>query len=420
MIPVSWLAFILLFIILTLFITNSNHPSNATLLPSHLPEIRFDRFTPVLIHDRQIFFLTTRWKKQSLWSFHLETGEIKLIRSFTSNDSEQAVKQTVFSLLLKQAAKGTELKNKRVADVSPQGGDFVFVTGNSQKGLALHLYKTSQEKDILLQDKVQPEKILSNSLIKWSPDHQYLLFDDRRLIRLSDGTTVLHLQGSHGSWAPKKPALLYVDQEGDLQQVDVRSGKAETLYTTEEGEHILDNPVWDPDGLYIAFATGKIHQEKSMLEKVHVIDTHLFHYAEQEQNDIPAHFKQLQLSRDGKVLAYTVNGILKIVNLQSQENKVYDVYTQEQYGLPYVRTGSEGVWLAQNHQLLFLNERWEEREVYRTPHQLLGFYLTNDEKKMLVFESTAQGKQMKLVQLSRGSSLLSSEQYRRLFNWQVD
>ena len=175
--------------------------------------------------------------------------------------------------------------------------------------------------------------------------------------------------------------------------LDVETKKQQVIYETSSEEWLVKEVVWDPTGEICAFVTGKQEQDEVFYEKVHVMDRKLFHFIESEQNLIPSQLSNLRLSMGGQYLSYEMNGILKLINLQSQESRVYDVYTQgKRSEAGYIHYDENGVWLAQNHAILFVAGDMEEKEVYRTPHPLLGFYLSSDSDKLL--EQYDESKQM--------------------------
>ena len=176
-------------------------------------------------------------------------------------------------------------------------------------------------------------------------------------------------------------------------------GKTETLYRAVKGSWIVGQPAWDPAGRYLAFPTGKQQDGEIFFEEVHVTDGKIFHYVESEQNLLSTRLKHLTLSPGGDYLCYAINGILKLVDLRTLESRVYDVYNQVQSDSEYVRFDPGGVWLAQNHEILFVKDNMEEREVYRTRQKVLGFHLSGKRDKLLVREESAKGQVLKLIDL---------------------
>lgn len=396
-VPAVWL---MLFCVVISFSMVSRNPLSRPLFPSPELEIRVGQLVPIHEQGHRYFFLTTQAKSQTLWAFNLHTGQLNHGPISSAQLEKRQPAETVRSWLLQRDAGGTGAKNGQILSLSPDRSAYVWAAKNSKNSFALYLHKTGQEQNILLMDDVQPEKLSSRTFIQWSPDQKYMLISEQRVIRLSDGFTVFLLNGSRGVWSPRRADLLYVNQEGDLQHFNPDTGEQQTLYATGEDETVIGKPVWDPDGYYFSFVTGTGRLGKSYLQKVHVMDTRLFHYVEQEKREKPFAVISLKLSKNGKFLTYTMEGLLKIVNLHTQESRVYDVFVQEQVkGLPYLRTDLNGIWLVQNHRILFVSDQFAEREIYRTSRQLLGFCFTYDRKKAIVHESDSRGQWIRLIQL---------------------
>ncbi|SEN73522.1 hypothetical protein [Lihuaxuella thermophila] len=395
-VPVVWL---LLLGIVNSFFMISGNPSSWPPLPSPGLEMGVDQFVPIHEQDHQYFFLISQAANRSLWSFDLRTGQLHPVPVSLTQAEKRQPRDTLQSLLLQRAAGGTGELNRQILSLSPDRSAYVWAGKNTKNQWSLYLYKTGQAQNVPLTDQVEPEALSSSTFIQWSADQKYLLVNGQRVIRLPDGWTSFLLNGSRGVWSPRRSDLLYVDQEGKLQLFNPDSGEQHTMYVTGKDETVMGHPVWDPDGYYFSFVT-RVRMGEKCLQRIHVMDTRLFHYVEQEITAKPELVSSLTLSKNGKFLTYILDGRLKIVNLDTQESRVYDGFVRKQTkGLPYFCPDLNGIWLVRNHRILFVSDQFEEREVYKTSRQLLGFRLTYDRKRAIVHESDSRGQWIRLVHL---------------------
>ncbi|MFC4077668.1 TolB family protein [Salinithrix halophila] len=300
--------------------------------------------------------------------------------------------------------------------ISPQGDAFVYVD-SGKNALNLQLYQLDKGRSLLLEKGIA-DKEAQNIQIDWSPNGRYLLADGCRIYRVSDGRMIRRLSGGSAVWSPKGKVLAYISQSQsvplkkgakgpvlqgkEMRLWNVETSRGRTLYRAGDKEWILQRAVWDPNGRYLTFPTGRQENEKIYYEQVHVMDGKMFHYIEGEQNLLPTRLENLRLSEDGNYLSYAVNGILKLINLQTQESRSYDVYPQEKKNRSeYVRYDPGGVWLGQTHEILYVGEGMEEKEIYHTSAEVLGFYLSSQRDKLLVMEETEKGLKLRLVALPR-------------------
>lgn len=249
--------------------------------------------------------------------------------------------------------------------------------------------------------------------VQWSSKGGFFLVDGRHVYRTKDGKKVRTLPGQEGAWSNAGTDLAYItrgnrpSQETSLLGNKVVIWNAETgdeqvIYESEPEKWILRRISWDPDGRYLAFPVGQKENGGLQFQEVHVTDGKLFHYVEKEQNLLPYRLENVLLSKGGNYLSYSANGILKLINLKTQESQVYDVYTQEQQDqTEYIRYDPQGVWLSQTHEILFVARNMEEKRVYWTDNRVKGFYLSSHRDRILVMEEEKKGHKLRLIQLGK-------------------
>ncbi|PTX60749.1 hypothetical protein C8P63_10859 [Melghirimyces profundicolus] len=333
-------------------------------------------------------------------------------------------KQSGRSLVLERDGGTTKITDslslsKEPVSVSPAGNAFIY-TRESGADLDLHLYSVEDGRDRVLRKGVNKTAATGADWVRWSPGGEYFLMA-RAVYETKDAKKVMTLAGNTGVWSPTGARLAYVagsrkvkeESDGDrpsllgdrLVVLDMESGKSVTYYRTEPDQWIAGPAVWDPEGRYLAFPTGKKVKGDLFFGKIHVTDGKMFHYVENEQNLMPTRLNHLTLSSGSDYLSYTVNGILKLIDLRSLESRVYDVYSQVenqvQSEADYIRFGPDGVWLAREHEILYVSERMEKKQIYQTDRWIHGFYLSEKRNKLLLREGTENGEVLKLVRLQQ-------------------
>jgi hypothetical protein len=292
---------------------------------------------------------------------------------------------------------------------------FVYVVRDGKDEYSLRLWQ-ADGKEKLLEQGLDVKQVNHHRLVEWSPSGKYILVGGNRIYRASDGRIAQRLNGTAGTWSPERDRLLYVAQNRSApgretplpaevlgQQVwlfDLDTNKRQRVYQAPGEEWVFQGLTWDPEGRFFAFPTGKRIDRKWVVQEVHVMDGKMFHYVENEQNELPTELKHLLLSEDGRYVSYAANGILKLINLRTQESRVYDVTMQVQRDQSeFVRYDPRGVWLGQTHRILHVSDTMEEEEIYRSQHPLAGFYLSSRRDRMLVMEEGSQGTQLRLIDL---------------------
>ncbi|MFD1409373.1 hypothetical protein ACFQ49_14680 [Kroppenstedtia eburnea] len=401
--------------------------------PGVIYEAEFQEVTPYLFQNDRFYFWGKTKSSSGYYIFDVKRNRLKKVNWTDRYGDSRAVHhlgdgskiqikdyKKDRKLFLERGGRMVKVSDslplvKEPVSISPKGNAFVYCEKSGSK-LTLHLYTVQSGQDVALTKGVAETTVSGEEWVSWSADGRYLLIGNE--IYRGDGKRVYTLAGGQtGVWAPKGARLAYVVSPRNGKNSDGKPeerpaflgsrvavlhpdrGKTETLYRAVKGSWIVGQPAWDPAGRYLAFPTGKQQDGETFFEEVHVIDGKIFHYVESEQNLLSTRLKHLTLSSGGDYLCYAVNGILKLVDLRTLESRVYDVYNQVQSDPDYVRFDPGGVWLAQNHEILFVKDNMEERKVYRTQQKVLGFHLSGKRDKLLVREESAKGQVLKLIDL---------------------
>lgn len=399
--------------------------------PRLLEEKRFKEIVPYHYQDNRFYFWGDTGYRKGYYVFDLEQGRLfrrnwsrKYSNTQEVHDLGFGQRVWVFSssknrflLLVDHLGKQILLANhllpgKQPLSVSPRKDAFVFAEKKG-KEISIKLYRLQQRKMMTVMKGTFQKQFEKRQWVQWSSKGGFFLVDGRHVYRTKDGKKVRTLPGQEGAWSNAGTDLAYItrgnrpSQETSLLGNKVVIWNAETgdeqvIYESEPEKWILRRISWDPDGRYLAFPVGQKENGGLQFQEVHVTDGKLFHYVEKEQNLLPYRLENVLLSKGGNYLSYSANGILKLINLKTQESQVYDVYTQEQQDqTEYIRYDPQGVWLSQTHEILFVARNMEEKRVYWTDYRVKGFYLSSHRDRILVMEEEKKGHKLRLIQLGK-------------------
>jgi hypothetical protein len=300
--------------------------------------------------------------------------------------------------------------------VSPKKDAFVYMA-EVREGWGLFLFRLDPFQPMPLLQEVSPALSDRSEPAQWSPSGKYLLIDDQWIVSAEDGRLLHRLSATVAIWSPMEDVILFVPSgEGTSDRVgnedvplpygnrlalwDIKTKAQSILYEAGDQEAILGKPVWDGTGRYFAFATGVQEDGEWFYSQVHVMDKKRFHYVESEQNVSPTRLTHLTVSPGGQYLSYSVNGVLKLIHLGTQESRIYEQKVDdEQTQWSSVRFDPKGVWLAREHEVVFITENMEEKRVYHSRRPLLGFMLSSSGNRLLVMEEMANGQRLRLINL---------------------
>ncbi|PTM56460.1 hypothetical protein [Desmospora activa] len=403
--------------------------------PEVLADTVFNEIIPYREQEDLLYFLGEIGGQQEHYVFDMRSGELKQddgSHHFESDENVHLLKDG--HRLLEQAngkqrrlvvekSDGTRLVVGSIpaidqpVSVSPGKDAFIFI-GEGEQGWDLTLFRLDTETSKPINHVVSRSISRLADVIQWSSSGKYLLYDDQHLVSAEDGSSLHRLDGSAGVWSPVRDEVAYVqarvpetvvksEEPGSpvpigntLALWNPVSDSVTALYRLPADERILGKPIWDSEGRYLAFPTGKESESEWFFERVHVMDGKGFHYIENEQNVSPTRLTDLTLSPKGKYLSYSVNGILKLINLNTQESRVYDYdFAGEGEAGAGVRFDPDGVWMIRDRGVLFVANNMEEKVVYQTGRNILGFYLSSSTDRLLVLEEMADGHRLRLINL---------------------
>ncbi|OYD06998.1 WD40 repeat domain-containing protein [Paludifilum halophilum] len=432
-----WLLFMGLALVLVGFFWTVWYLGQDDSSPEVLKEAVFSKIVPYLFRNERFYFWGEVNGQGDYYVFDLKKARLRKedwIREYGDNEKVYRLNDRyTLDIQTRNGSRSLLLEDssgnrKRVTDHLPQGKQplsiaesgeaFVYAEEAGGK-VDLYLYRIGTKDPVALSQSVSPDQLERPRWVQWSGDGKYVLVSGRWVYRVKDGGLERTLPGTGGTWSPQGDRLAYIGSEGKdkpseedfpTERTSPRgkkvvlwnagTGDERVIFRAESEQWVVREVAWDPEGRYLAFPTGKQEKDETTFEEIHVMDGKAFHYVESEQNLMPTRLENMLLSKGGNYLSYSVNGILKLINLNTQESRVYDVYTQEEQDqTEYIRYDPGGVWLGQTHAILYVADNMEEKQVYRTPLQITGFYLSSRRDKLLVIEELTEGQKLRLIRL---------------------
>ncbi|MCS1352035.1 hypothetical protein [Mechercharimyces sp. CAU 1602] len=392
-----------------------------------LLETHFKEATPYHFENNQLYF-TAQKADEKEREYVLDLDAKKLRQNNHENIMIYAADHRRFPLgdtpwLLHQEQKTLKIEHKKeershvitrnLQSVWPSpSGQFIIYTTKRGGRVSLYLYNINIKQAFILYNDIRAFNPNHPAFVQWSSDEQSLLLNEHDLYNTENGKKIDSIEGSGATFVPHKNVLTYLQGEKKLRDYaipmghkiiwrDLQTNKETTLYTAAKEEWVIDRILWDEEGEAYSFATGKIVNEEPQIDRVHVKDLQLFHYVESEQNLLPTSLNYHTLSNRGTYLSYTMNGVLKLLNLESQQSRVFDVYPYAERSNPdFIYYRASGVWIAQAHEIIRIAEEMEEKVMYHTPLSIQNYYLSENEQNLIVFEQDTDSKiRLRLVNL---------------------
>jgi hypothetical protein len=382
------------------------------------PVIRTAEFQEVkperLEEDRFIFRGKTE-RGEAGYEWNLRTGTLLKVGAKSGTGVFPLGKYGVLTVLSEGAAQSLMVQkgDRRIriavnvpagihhpVSVSPRGDAIVYPVQDADD-LSLAMFRPKEGRSYPLPETRFSSRTYMASAVAWSPSGRFLSVADK-VYAVGDAAPVTILRSGPGWWCPTADVRATVEDHRRLALWDATSGKRRIVFEAPSGEEIVPPVVWEPQGHYFAFATGRRENGELFFEKVHVMDGQLYHYVENEHNLQSTQLDHLMIGPGGGYVSYVINGMLKLIHLRTQNSLVLDVYHQVAgQSYPFIRHERNGVWLAEDHRILFIGDGMQEKEIYRTSRPLMGFYLSPRFHRLLIVEKTPQGCKLSLIDLKR-------------------
>lgn len=416
-------------------------------------EARFER---IQVHDfvqNRLVFEGTRDGKSSVYIYDMNEKSLTKRQSAVDWTSEKNRVHYLgdYGIVALKTGKGKDW----LVLTGPNGDEKELVEAPAERSLQLSvapdddclLYWTESagESNIYIYDLQREQHQLvtrfsgrmTTDEVSWSGNGKYVMLKEQTVYRVPGGEEVLDFAGSDAAWSPVGDELLVLERDKDrgklpkeieknyghrIVKYDVLSGDKQQLFPVEKEAPevteedlaqgiplteplplILGELVWDEQGRFFAFATGKVNGELLQYEKVHVMDVQGgFHHVENEQNLRPSSIEDMSFSPNSDFFSYTANGLLKVLYIPTQKSKIFDVYTQMRNGEDrYLTYTKNDAWVMGSHEIRRLSSGLEEKSVYRSMDELMQFFVAASGESILVIEREGDQYQLKLVSLEK-------------------
>ncbi|MDN4595078.1 hypothetical protein [Polycladomyces subterraneus] len=375
----------------------------------------FEKVKPERLQEDRFFFRGKSGRGEAEYEWNLRTGALLKVGEKSGTDVVSLGKHGVLTVLSEGAVRSMVVQKgshrTRIAfnvpagmhhpiSVSPQGDAIVYPVGDAED-VSLALFRPKEGRSHPIPETQFSSRTNISSAVSWSPSGRFLSVADR-VYAVGDTVPVPILRSAPGWWSPTADVRAIVEDNRRLVLWNAVTGERRVEFETPSGEEIVPPVVWDPQGYYFAFATGRRVSGELFFERVHVMDGQLYHYVENEHNLQSTQLDRLMIGPGGGYVSYVINGMLKLIHLRTQNSLVFDVYHQVAgQSHPFIRHERNGVWLAEGHHILFIDDGMKEREIYRTSRPLMGFYLSPHLHRLLIVEKMPQGCKVSLIDLKR-------------------
>ena len=260
-----------------------------------------------------------------------------------------------------------------------------------------------------------------NYLINWSPDENNVIIHDKYIYDTHSGSQKGELNSAFSQWSGSGSKIAFLLEDGAQQWLstadysvypgkkvcvyDVSKGSYDQVFEIKSDEYIFGGITWGGKDGMLAFTGIKVSDTsqpdwymKLNYSSVYIIELESKKSKRLETNvdasdGTMIELGNLKFSNQGKLLSFTVGNYeksgLHVVNTETLEAKTYEntEYLHwidgENYLIP---AGQNSFYFCRDNSVIRIDEKLQENIKYTSKTKLDDFYISEDEKGMLVFE----------------------------------
>jgi hypothetical protein len=307
--------------------------------------------------------------------------------------------------------------------ISPKSGKLAYTAlleGSDIYGI--YIYDLAASKNIKLME-VKGDGLIEgfNYLINWSDDEDSVIVHDKYIFDTYSGSQKGELKSAYSQWSPSGSQIAFLLEENSQQWLpttdyyvypgkkvciyDVASGSYDQVFEIKDDEFIFGGITWGGEDSSLAFAGIKVGDKsqpdwymKLNYSSVYVVEPESGKVKRIETNvdasdGTMIELGNLKFSKQGRLLSFTVgnyeNSSLHIVNTETLEAKAFDnaEYLHwidgENYLIP---VGQDSFYFCRENSIAAIDEKLQDSIVYTSKSRLDDFYVSVDEKGILIFE----------------------------------
>ncbi len=286
----------------------------------------------------------------------------------------------------------------------------------------IYIYDMDTAKNLKLMD-IKSDGLIEgfNYLINWSPDENNVIIHDKYIYDTHSGSQRGELKSAYSQWSPTGSKIAFLLEDGAEQWLpttdyfvypgkkvcvyDISKGSYDEVFNIEADEFIFGGITWGGKDSKLAFAGIRV-KDMSLPDwymKLNYSSVYLVELESKKNKRLETNVDasdgtmielgNLKFSNQGNLLSFTVGNYekssLHIVNTATLEAKTFEnaEYLHWIDGENYlISAGKDTVYLCRDNSIIGIDENLQDNIKYTSKTKLDDFYISRDEKGMLIFE----------------------------------
>ncbi|HYF83946.1 MAG TPA: hypothetical protein VEB00_13065 [Clostridia bacterium] len=307
--------------------------------------------------------------------------------------------------------------------ISPKASKVIYTSlleGSDVYGI--YIYDMDASKNIKLMD-IKSDGLIEgfNYLINWSPDENNVIIQDKYIYDTRSGSQRGELKSAYSQWSPAGSKIAFLLEDESQQWLpttdffaypgkkvciyDISKGSYDEVFKIDGDEFILGGIAWGGKDSRLAFAgiSVKDMSQPDWYMKLNYSSVYIVELESKKSKRLETNVDasdgtmielgNLKFSNQGNLLSFTVGNYeessLHIVNTETLEAKTFEnvEYLHWIDGENYlISAGKDTIYFCRDNSIIRIDENLQDNIKYTSKTKLDDFYLSKDEKGMLVFE----------------------------------
>lgn len=307
--------------------------------------------------------------------------------------------------------------------IAPKTGKIAYTSlleGNDIYGI--YIYNTESSENYKLMN-IKSDGFIEGFyyLVSWSPDENNVIIHDKYIYDAHSGLQKGEIESAYSQWSPTGSKIAFVLDDESEQWLnatdynvypgkkvcvyDISKGSYDEVFKTNGDEYIFGGITWGGEDSKLAFPGIKVNDMnlgdwymKLNYSSVYIIDLK-DNKSKRLETNVDAsdgtmiELGNLKFTNQGGLLSFTVGNYeessLHIVNTTTLESKEFKnaEYLHwvdgENYSIP---AGRDNMYFCIDNSITSINEELQEKIIYTSKSKLDDFYLSGDNKGILIFE----------------------------------
>ncbi|MHB1392905.1 MAG: beta-propeller domain-containing protein [Clostridia bacterium] len=307
--------------------------------------------------------------------------------------------------------------------ISPKASKVIYtslIEGSDVYGIYIYDMDTASKNKLM---DIKSDGLIEgfSYLINWSPDENNVIIHDKYIYDTHSGSQRGELKSAYSQWSPTGSKIAFLLEDGSEQWLpttdyfvypgkkvcvyDISKGSYDEVFKIEGDEFIFGGITWGGKDSKLAFSGIRVKDMslpdwymKLNYSSVYIVELESKKNKRLETNvdasdGTMIELGNLKFSNQGNLLSFTVGNYekssLHIVNTTTLEAKTF-ANTEYLHWIDgenfLISAGKDTIYFCRDNSIIRIDENLQENIKYTSKTKLDDFYMSKDEKGMLVFE----------------------------------